>query len=60
MGKSRIRAHNMIIEVLKNYGGESGRILDTPAGSGDIAKKQFLKRTHCDVYAPRKRYHTDL
>ena len=39
MGKSRIRAHNMIIEVLKNYGGESGRILDTPAGSGDTAKK---------------------
>jgi len=49
MGKSRIRAHNMIIKVLRNYGGESGRILDTPAGSGEISKK--LQNAGFEVYA---------
>ena len=49
MGKSRIKAHNLIIEVLKNYGGESGRILDTPSGSGAISKK--LQDAGFEVYA---------
>jgi SAM-dependent methyltransferase len=49
MGKSRTRAHNMIIKVLRNYGGKSGRILDTPAGSGDISKK--LQDAGFKVYA---------
>jgi SAM-dependent methyltransferase len=39
----------MILEVLKNYGGESGRILDTPAGSGEISKK--LQDAGFEVYA---------
>ena len=49
MGKSRIKAHNMIIKVLKNYGGKRGRILDTPAGSGEISKK--LQDAGFKVYA---------
>jgi hypothetical protein len=52
MGKSRIRAHNIIIEVLKNYGGESGRILDTPAGSGDIAKKTIFEEDSLRCICP--------
>ncbi len=49
MGKSRIKAHNMIIEILKNHGGKSGRILDAPAGSGAISKK--LRDAGFEVYA---------
>lgn len=49
MGKSRIKAHTMIIEILKNHGGKSGRILDAPAGSGAISKK--LRDAGFEVYA---------
>lgn len=38
MGKSNIRAHNMIIEILKNLCGNE-KILDAPAGTGVISKK---------------------
>jgi len=38
MGKSNIRAHNMIMEILKNLRG-TGKILDAPAGTGIISKK---------------------
>ncbi len=48
MGTSRNRAHNLVIEILKN-GGESGKILDAPAGSGIISKR--LKNAGFEVYA---------
>jgi len=39
----------MIIEILKNHRGKSGRILDAPAGSGAISKK--LRDAGFEVYA---------
>jgi SAM-dependent methyltransferase len=49
MGKSRIRARNMIIEILENCGKGRGKILDAPAGSGEISKK--LRDAGFKVYA---------
>ncbi|MBW2039429.1 MAG: class I SAM-dependent methyltransferase [Deltaproteobacteria bacterium] len=48
MGESRIRAHNNIIEILKNWG-VTGKILDAPAGTGEISKK--LQDAGFEVYA---------
>jgi 2-polyprenyl-3-methyl-5-hydroxy-6-metoxy-1,4-benzoquinol methylase len=48
MGKSRAKAHNLIIEILKNAG-KSGKILDAPAGTGTISRK--LQDAGFDVYA---------
>ena len=48
MGNSRIRAHNLIIEILSNAG-KPGKILDAPAGSGIISQK--LQDAGFDVYA---------
>lgn len=49
MGKSRERARNTIIEILENCGGGRGKILDAPAGSGEISKK--LQDVGFEVYA---------
>jgi len=49
MGKSRIRARNMVIEILENCGGKKGGILDVPAGSGEISKK--LQDAGFEVFA---------
>jgi ubiquinone/menaquinone biosynthesis C-methylase UbiE len=49
MGKSRTRARNMIIEILENCEHGKGKILDAPAGSGDISKK--LQDAGFEVYA---------
>jgi len=38
MGASSEKHHDTIIEIFKNFGG-SGRILDAPAGQGEIARK---------------------
>jgi SAM-dependent methyltransferase len=38
MGKSRTKAHNLIIEILSNAG-KPGKILDAPAGTGTISRK---------------------
>ena len=38
MGISRKRAHDKIVEIFKNCG-VTGKILDAPAGTGDISKK---------------------
>jgi len=49
MGNSRERARNMVIEILENCGERKGKILDAPAGSGDISKK--LQDVGFEVYA---------
>jgi SAM-dependent methyltransferase len=49
MSNSRIKALNMIIEILKNRIGGGGKILDAPAGSGEISKK--LQDVGFEVYA---------
>ncbi len=49
MGQSRIRAHTMVIEILENCGGGKGKILDAPAGTGEISKK--LQDAGFEVYA---------
>jgi 2-polyprenyl-3-methyl-5-hydroxy-6-metoxy-1,4-benzoquinol methylase len=49
MGKSRERARNMVVEILEKYGGRKGKILDAPAGSGEISKK--LQDAGFKVYA---------
>src|SRR4030042_5380893 len=49
MGTSRIRARNMVIEILENFGRGRGTILDAPAGSGEISKK--LQDAGFDVFA---------
>jgi SAM-dependent methyltransferase len=46
-GKSSIRAHDTVLEILKNSG-TSGKILDAPAGTGIISKK--LKDIGFEVY----------
>lgn len=48
MGNSRIRAHNAVIEILKNAG-KPGKILDAPAGVGTLSKK--LQDAGFEVYA---------
>ncbi len=46
-GKSSIRAHNTVLEILKNSGG-TGKILDAPAGTGIISEK--IKDLGFEVY----------
>jgi SAM-dependent methyltransferase len=48
MGKSRRRAHNLVIEILTKSG-KPGKILDAPAGSGTISQK--LQDAGFEVYA---------
>lgn len=48
MGKSRAKAHNLIIEILKNAR-KTGKILDAPAGAGAISQK--LQDAGFEVYA---------
>lgn len=48
MGTSRIKAHNLVIGMLRNAG-KPGKILDTPAGTGIISRK--LQDAGFDVYA---------
>ena len=49
MGKSRVRARNMVIKILENCGGGRGTVLDAPAGNGEISKK--LQDAGFKVYA---------
>lgn len=49
MGKSREKARNMIVEILEKCGRGKGKILDAPAGSGEISKK--LQDSGFEVYA---------
>lgn len=48
MGTSRIRAHTLVIEILRNAG-KTGKILDAPAGAGAISQK--LQDAGFEVYA---------
>jgi SAM-dependent methyltransferase len=48
MGTSRIRAHNLVVEILSNTR-KPGKILDAPAGTGTISRK--LQDAGFEVYA---------
>ena len=48
MAGSRIKAHNLVIEILKKTG-KPGKILDAPAGTGTLSKK--LQDAGFEVFA---------